>query len=405
MLGLEQVAPNRLRLAPWTGYVSRSLLQDLLPKVAQTEIVSFGLGLPAPELFPTGEFSAACAHVLETNPRSLQYGPPSAALKSHLVSLMKDRGVACNEKQIFLTHGAQQGVHFLVELLLESNRQIIAEEFCYPGFKQIVSFFQPEILSVSSDLHTGMDVEKVEWYLSHGASPAFIYVIANGHNPLGISLSEEKRERLASLSAFYGVPLLEEDPYGSLSFSTSCLPSLAARAEETAFYVGSFSKTLAPSLRVGWVVVPENLIAHLAILKEASDIDMAPFSQHVVARMLDTGFFPRHLDRLRSEYLCRRDVMLDALKTQMPTGTRWTVPDAGIYVWVQLPEYFDTMRALDLALNEYRVAYMPGQAFATHLSTPARNCLRLNFSHPTAEQIVNGIRALGDLFRSMAKSQ
>jgi 2-aminoadipate transaminase len=405
MPGLEQAVPNTLGLAPWTGYVSRSLLQDLLPKVAQTEVISFGLGLPAPDLFPTKEFSAACAYVLETNPRSLQYGPPSAALKSHIVSLMVDRGVACNEKQVFLTHGAQQGVHFLVELLLERKRQIIAEEFCYPGFNQIASFFQPEILSVSSDLHTGMDVGKVEWYLSHGARPAFIYTIANGHNPLGINLSEEKRERLASLSMFYGVPLLEEDPYGSLSYSTKCLRSLAARAEESAFYVGSFSKTLAPSVRVGWVVVPEDLIPHLAILKEASDIDMAPFSQHVVAHMLKTGFFPQHLDHLRSEYLRRRDVMLEALRRQMPAGTRWTVPDAGIYIWVQLPEYFDTMCALDSALNEYRVAYMPGQAFATQATAAARNCMRLNFSYPTVEQIGTGIQALGDLFRAMAKNQ
>ena len=345
------------RLAPWTGYVSRSLLQDLLPKVAQPEILSFGLGLPAPELFPSAEFAAACADVLRTNPKSLQYGPPSAALKSHIVSLMADKGVECNEQQIFLTHGAQQGVHLLVELLLERNRQIIMEEFSYPGFQQIVSFFQPEILSVDSDLHTGMDVDKVEWYLSRGARPAFIYTIANGHNPLGISLSAENREILAWLSSSYGVPLLEEDPYGYLSYSAEPLQPLAAQAKETAFYVGSFSKVLAPSLRVGWLVVPKELIPYLAILKESSDIDMAPFSQHVVARMLDTGFFPAHLQRLRSEYLRRRDVMLETLQAQFPARTEWAVPDAGLYIWLRLPEHFDTMSALDSALSEYGVAY------------------------------------------------
>lgn len=312
---------------------------------------------------------------------------------------MAEKGVECHEDQIFLTHGAQQGVHLLVDLLLERNRQIIMEEFCYPGFQQIVSFFQPEILSVDSDLHTGMDVDKVEWYLSHGARPAFIYTIANGHNPLGISLSAEKRERLAWLSLSYGVPLLEEDPYGYLSYSTRPLQPLAAQTRETAFYVGSFSKVLAPSLRVGWLVVPKELIPYLAILKESSDIDMAPFSQHVVARMLETGFFPAHLQRLRSEYLCRRDVMIETLQAQFPTGTEWAVPDAGLYVWVQLPEHFDTMSALDLALSEYGVAYMPGQAFTPRASSMAQRSMRLNFSYPTAEQIVKGVRSLGNLFR------
>jgi 2-aminoadipate transaminase len=389
------------RLAPWTGYVSRSLLQDLLPKVAQPEILSFGLGLPAPELFPAAEFSAACADVLRTNPKSLQYGPPSAALKSHIVSLMADKGVECNEQQVFLTHGAQQGVHLLVQLLLERNRQIIMEEFSYPGFQQIVSFFQPEILSVDSDLHTGMDVDKVEWYLSRGARPAFIYAIANGHNPLGISLSSEKRERLAWLSSSYGVPLLEEDPYGYLSYSAGPLRPLAAQAKETAFYVGSFSKVLAPSLRVGWLVVPKELMPYLAILKESSDIDMAPFSQHVVARMLDTGFFSAHLQRLRSEYRRRRDVMLETLQAHFPAGTEWAVPDAGLYVWLRLPERFDTMSALDSALSEYGVAYMPGQAFTPRVSETAQRSMRLNFSCPTAEQIVKGIRSLGELFRAV----
>lgn len=391
-------------LAPWTGYVSRTLLQDLLPKVAQPEIVSFGLGLPAPELFPVEEFSAACADVLAKNPKSLQYGPPSAALKSHIVSLMADRGVECNERQVFLTHGAQQGVHLLVELLLERNHQIIAEEFCYPGFQQIVSFLQPEVLSVSSDLDTGMDVDKVEWYLSHGARPAFIYTIADGHNPLGISLSAEKRERLASLSLSYGVPLLEEDPYGHLNYSTKCLCPVATQAKETSFYIGSFSKILAPSVRIGWVVAPEELISYLAILKESSDLDIAPFSQHVVAQMLDTGFLPEHLHRLRSEYLRRRDVMLEALRMYFPAGTQWTVPDAGLYVWVQLPHYCDTTNSLNSALNQYRVAYMPGQAFAIRMNPAARCCMRLNFSHPTIEQIDSGIRSLGELFRSVPTS-
>ncbi|HEY6352145.1 MAG TPA: PLP-dependent aminotransferase family protein [Candidatus Angelobacter sp.] len=400
MMSTEK-STTALHLAPWTKYVSRSMIQDLLPKVGQPDVISFGLGLPAPELFPSAEFAAACTEVLAMGPKCLQYGPPPATLKGHIVSLMADRGVECNEKQVFLTQGAQQAVRLLVDLLMERNRQVIMEEFGYPGFQQIVSFYQPEVLSVTSDLHTGMDVDKVEWYLSHGARPAFIYTIPTGHNPLAISLSAEKRERLASLSLSYGVPVLEEDPYGFLTYSTTSLPPIAALATGAVFYIGSFSKILAPSMRMGWLVVPEELIPYLGILKESSDIDMGTFSQYVVARMLDTGFLPDHLRRLRSEYLRRRDIMLEALPEHLPAGSRWAVPDSGMYVWVQMPEQFDTASALDSALKDYRVAYMPGQAFTASASPAARSTMRLNFTHPSADQMVSGIRSLGEMFRAI----
>src|SRR6266481_393352 len=272
-------------LASWTRYATRSLMQDALLLSARPGIICFALGLPSPELFPIGEFTNACAEMLARGPRALQYGPPSTELKSHVVSLMRARGVDCSEQQIFLTSGAQQAVHLIVALVLDRGREIIAEELCYPGFQQIIEFYEPEILTVPTDPKSGLDVDKVEWYLARGARPAFIYTIPDGHNPLGVSLSEEKRTRLLALSQEYSVPIIEEDPYGFLSYGTSPLKPMRAHQTDLVFYVGSFSKILAPSARVGWLVVPEGLTAHLAILKESSDIDMATFSQHIVACM------------------------------------------------------------------------------------------------------------------------
>jgi 2-aminoadipate transaminase len=376
-------------------------MQDGLLLSTVPGIISFGLGLPSPELFPCEEFANACIEVLRRDPRALQYGPPSTELRSHVVSLMRDRGVQCNEQQIFLTSGAQQGVHLMVALLLDRGRQIIAEELCYPGFQQIIEFYRPELLTVPTDPKSGMNLDKVEWYLARGARPSFIYSIPDGHNPMGVTLSQEKRTKLLALSREYRVPIIEEDPYGFLSYGVSPLKPMRAHQEDLVFYVGSFSKILAPSVRVGWLVVPEEFTPHLAILKESFDIDMATLSQHIVAHMLDSGFLTQHLDCLRSEYKRRRDIMLSALAERFPIGSGWTVPDSGVFVWVSLPKTFDTARILETAVRKYGVAFMPGSVFcAERGSGCARNCMRMNFSYPSGARIEEGMLQLGKMFGS-----
>jgi 2-aminoadipate transaminase len=378
-------------------------MQDALILSARPGIICFALGLPSPELFPLDLFRNACAEVLALHPGALQYGPPSTSLRSHVVSLMRTRGVECTEQQIFLTSGAQQAVHLIVALLLDHGQEIIAEELCYPGFQQIIDFYKPEVLTVPTDPKSGMDIDKVEWYLGRGARPAFIYTIPIGHNPLGVSLSEEKRTKLLALSQEYGVPIIEEDPYGFLSYRESPIKPMRACQADLVFYVGSFSKILAPSARVGWLVVPERLMPHLAVLKESSDIDMATFSQHIVACMLDSGFLSQHLDRLRSEYRCRRDTMLAALSKRFPVGSEWTTPDSGVFVWVRLPKVFDTTQLLENAVRDYEVAFMPGSVFcAGKGGTGSESSLRMNFSYPSAARIEEGILRLGEMFGAVA---
>jgi 2-aminoadipate transaminase len=380
--------------------VARSPLQDALTLSTRPGIISFSLGFPAPELFPSKEFSRACADVLGTAPHVLQYGEPLQRLKYHIVALMRTRGVACKEEQVFLTHGAQQGVNLLVTLLMERGRQVIAEEICYPGFQHVLRFFEPEILPVPTDFATGMDVDCVERYLVRGARPAFIYAIPDGHNPLGVSLSEEKRTRLLTLSQAYGVPILEADPYGFLSYTDHPAKPMRASSEDDVFYINSFSKILAPSTRVGWLIVPERLVAPLANLKEASDINMATFAQHVVARMLDVGFLPSHLQQLRSEYKLRRDAMLSTVTTQLPVATQPTRPQSGVFVWVQLPEGIDTARLLKVAASEHQVAFMPGSAFSLTGGDIGMSSIRLSFSFSSVERIEEGIRRLSQVIAS-----
>jgi len=238
-------------------------------------------------------------------------------------------------------------------------------------------------------------VDAVEALLAGGARPAFIYTVPDGNNPLGLSLSPEKRRRLAELAREYGVAVVEDDPYGRLAYEgPSPAPIRAYDDGGHVFYVGSFSKVLMPALRLGWIVVPESMVPLLAIAKEASDINTATLAQRAVSRYLAGGHLPAHLEGLIREYRLRRDTMLAALEAHFPRGARWRRPASGVFIWVELPEGTDAGEVLRVALERERVAFVPGHAFAADGSRAASNCMRLNFSHSDPATIEEGIRRL-----------
>lgn len=386
-------AEAEFALARWTRSIRRSALQDMLVASARPGVLSFALGLPAAELFPAADFAEAVAHVLATDPRALQYGPPFRPLRQHVVSLMAMRGVECREEQVFLTAGAQQGVNLLARLLLEPGSRVIVEEMAYTGCQQVLRASEADILTVPTDFRTGIDVDAVERLLESGERPALLYTVPEGHNPLAVSMSLEKRVRLAELARAYRMPIVEDDAYGLLCYEPPP-PPLRALEDRWVFYVGTFSKVIAPSLRTGWVVVPESLIPHLAILKEASDIDTAPLSQRAISAYLDAGHLPAHLEKLRREYRLRRDAMLGALREHFPAGARWETPSSGLFIWVELPEGVDTGALLEVALETEQVAFIPGHAFCVNDENPATNRMRLNFSNSSVGRIEDGVRRL-----------
>jgi 2-aminoadipate transaminase len=313
---------------------------------------------------------------------------------------MASRGVSCTPSQVFLTTGAQQGLALIARLLLETGGTVIAERRVYMGFSQVLEAFRPRILSVDTDLRTGMDVDAVERMLIAGERPAFIYCITDGHNPLGVSLSPAKRAKLAGLARRYEIPVIEDDAYGLLNLGDAVLPMRAAE-DRWVLYVGSFSKTLAPGFRVGWVVAPEELVPVLGSAKDGSDIDTATFAQRIIASYLDTGAFPEHLRTARATYRERRDVMIAALGRHFPDGTRWSVPGSGALLWVELPERFDADEVLRVSLEREEVAFVPGAAFDVHGGASGRNCMRLNYSFPQPSAIDDGIERLGRVLRGM----
>ncbi len=391
---------NEIQCAVWTQTMQRSVLRQMLAVVSRPGILSFAGGLPAPDLFPTADYSAALAKVLATDPGALQYGPPFMPLKRHIVSLMAKRGVECTPEQIFLTTGAQQALDVLTRLLLDNSGQVLLEEMVYTGIRQAIAPHEAEILPVRTDLETGIDVDHVVDYLETGQTPAYLYLIPDAHNPLGVSISDEKRRRLAEVAADFNLPILEDDPYGFLSYDGRCLPPLRAHNDTQVLYVGSFSKILAPALRLGWLVAPESLISKLTVIKEAGDLESSALTQRAVAAYLDTGRLPEHLARLQDEYRRRRDAMLAAMARHFPPGVSWTQPRAGMFVWVTLPERIDAGELLQTAVEKERVAFIPGHAFA-HPGIEGHHFMRLNFSHCCLADIEQGIERLGRVLSSV----
>jgi len=388
-------------LAAWTRSIRRSALQDLLVATASEDVISLALGLPAADLFPGAALGAAVARLLDRDPRALQYGPPSSELRDFVVALMRRRGVACAPEQVFLTAGAQQGMSLLARLLLEPGSTVMLEDHCYTGFQQVLAPHAVRLVAMPTRLETGLDVGAVERALQAGIRPALLYAMADGHNPLGASMPVEERKRLVGLARSYGVPILEDDAYGMMSYDGEEPPALRAFDADWVFHVGSFSKTLAPALRTGWIVAPERFLGPLASLKESSDIDTATLGQRAVAAFVASGAFEEHVARLRTEYARRRDAMFAALQRCFGTGARWSHPRSGFFIWVDLPEGVDAGRLFEVALERERVAFVPGAAFAVEGAIPARSALRLNFSFPPPEVIQEGVARIARALEAM----
>lgn len=396
--------PERMRVATWARTIKPSTINEMLALTNRADVTSFALGLPAPELFPTGAYSRAAERVLATDPRALQYGPSFRPLRAQIAELMRRRGVECAPEQVVITSGAQQALSILSRFLLDPGGPLLVERVAYTGFQQVIEPLRPELLVVPTGLSGGIDVEAVEAYLSAGAEPAFMYVVTDGHNPLGVSLEPETRDRLVDLARRYRVPIVEDDAYGLLHYgadSSGLLP-LRAREDRWVFYVGSLSKVLAPAARIGWIVAPPDLVSAVSGTKDACDLDMNTFAQRTVSAFLDDGGLDGHLETLRSEYRARRDLMSQAIREHFPAGTRWSVPSNGALIWAELPEGTDCGALLPVAVETERVAYVPGHAFTVDGSRFARNCMRLNFSYPGREEIRNGIAALGRVLRAHA---
>jgi len=393
------------RFALRTKNIKSSAIRELLKITQRPEIISFAGGLPAPDVFPVARFQEACRKVLEVNGhQALQYGASEGyePLREMVARHIARYGIKANTENVLITSGSQQALDLIGKLLINPGDRILVEAPTYLGALQAFNVYGAEYVSVPSD-EDGLQTEQLEGPLRTG--PKFMYVLPNFQNPGGTTLSEGRRHQLVLLADKYGIPIIEDDPYGQLRYEGEHLPPLVVLDRENlrrdngysignVIYLSTFSKTLAPGLRLGWIVAPADVIVKLVQLKQGSDLHTSTFGQMVAYEVAKDNFLDEHVKLIRKVYHERRDVMLEALKKYFPPEVTWTHPHGGLFLWVTLPEGMDCNKLFEAALKE-NVAFVPGDCFyAANFVKEGCRHLRLNFSYGHPEQIREGIRRL-----------
>ena len=374
-----------------------STVREILKVTEMPDVISFAGGLPAPELFPAQEMAQAFYKVVAEDGRAaLQYSTTEghAPLRQMIAERMRAKGIAATAGNILITSGSQQGLDLVAKVLLNSGDKVIVERPTYLAAIQTFSVFEAQFVTVGSD-DEGMDVDDVERKLGEHGDVKLIYLVANFQNPSGTTLSLARRQRLIELAERHGVRLLEDDPYGELRYRGEALPSLKSMDEAgLVMHLSTFSKTIAPGLRLGWLVAEPAVYQKLVIAKQATDLHTNTVSQRAAHRYLTEHSADRHIARIRAVYGERCRVMLDSLARHFPACVRWTKPEGGMFLWVELPQPVCTEELLQEALAE-KIAFVPGAAFFA--GEKRHNFMRLNFSNQTPEKIEEGIRRLAQV--------
>jgi 2-aminoadipate transaminase len=388
------------QLASGATKIRSSAIRDLLKLTEQPDVISFAGGLPAPECFPNEELTAAAERIMVEQPlAALQYGPTEGyrPLRELIGQLMLKRGLSIPIEQILTLNGSQQGLDTVGKLLIDPGAPVLVEEPTYLGALQAFRPYQPEFVSVPMDAE-GISLEALERILQQGIQPRFLYIVSCFQNPTGTTPSLERKRGLLRLAAQYGLPIVEDDPYGELFYEGERPPILAALDVEMhgklthVVYFSTFSKLLAPGLRVGWAIVPEALVSKFVHVKQGLDLHTGSLAQAVAYEACRDGLLDRHVPHIRATYHQRRDTMLAALEQHMPTGVQWTRPTGGMFIWITLPEHIDSTELLKDSV-EQKVAFVPGASFFANGG--GTNTMRLNFSHASPERIKEGIERLG----------
>ncbi|MGD0807615.1 MAG: PLP-dependent aminotransferase family protein [Anaerolineales bacterium] len=406
--------PWQYRFAQNAQSTQSSAIRELLKVTQNPEVISFGGGLPAPELFPVEEFKAASDRILTQSPTAaLQYTTSEgySPLREMIARQMDKFGMKLGLDNILITTGSQQSLDLVSKLMLNNADRILVENPTFLGALQVFGIFGARYVTVPID-DDGLQTDLLPEAFRTG--PKFMYVIPNFQNPGGVTLSLKRRDALIALSDQYGIPILEDDPYGQLRFEGETLPPLqaldAARLKTTdgyrdgnVIYLGSFSKTLAPGLRLAWISAPPEVIAKLVQIKQGADLHTPIFVQMMAYETARGGFLERHIEKIREVYRDRRNVMLAAMDEFFPPEVHWTQPAGGLFLWVRLPEGMVSAELLRAALK-MNVAFVPGNSFFAIDERAGDRYFRLNFSNMSPERIREGIHRLAKAIREAMKA-
>ncbi len=378
-------------LARRAARMNPSVIREILKITEKPGIISFAGGLPSSKTFPVSEFAAACAQVLGNDGRAaLQYSASEGY--GPLTQMVADRlPWDVDPAQILITTGSQQGLDLVAKVLIDAGSRVLVETPTYLGALQAFTPMEPEIVSVASD-DEGVDIADLAAKVGSGADKArFLYVLPNFQNPTGRTMTEDRRASLVAKAAELGLPLIEDNPYGDLWFDQAPPAPLTSRNPEGCIYLGSFSKVLAPGLRMGFLVAPKAVYPKLLQAKQAADLHSPGFNQRMITEVMQGGFLDRHIPTIRALYKTQRDAMLEALAKDMPSDVTWNTPDGGMFLWARLPEGMSAQELLPLAVDK-GVAFVPGAAFYNDHADP--RTMRLSFVTPNVDEIRTGVAAL-----------
>ena len=397
-----------INLDPWFNhYASRSAglsaseVRALFAVASRPEVVSLAGGMPYVRALPESLVNGALEKVMKDNgPMAMQYGSGQGvpALREQILEIMALEGISASVDDVVVTTGSQQALDLVTKLFIDPGDVILAEAPSYVGAIGVFRSYQADVVHVLMD-ENGLIPEKLREAIAEvkvsGRTIKFLYTIPNFHNPAGVTLSAERRPEILEICQSNGILILEDNPYGLLSFEEDVPPAIRSLNDDGVIYLGSFSKTLAPGFRVGWALAPHAIREKLVLAAEAAILCPSSFSQMVISEYLSQADWKGQIETFRGVYKERRDAMLEALEEHLP-DLSWNVPNGGFYIWCSLPENLDSKAMLPRAVTEL-VAYTPGTAFFA--DGGGRQNLRLSFCYPTPENIKIGIRRLATVIR------
>ena len=382
--------------------VQPSAIRELLQLGADPRVISFGGGYPDSNLFPYEELCAVAETALiRDGAASLQYtssnGTPQ--LRGLIAARMQAQGTPVSADEVLITHGGQQGLDLVAKLYVNPGDVIVTENPTFLGAMIAFNPCEPRYVGVGMD-DEGMDMNQLEAVLKTTANVKFIYTVPDFHNPTGVTMSRERRHQLIALANRYNVMVLEDTPYREIRFAGEELPTLKSLdSEGRVIFVGTFSKILAPGLRIGWTVATPAITQQLGLLKLAADTQTSTLNMNIVALFMEQYDIEAHIAALRSNYRRKCAVMLQSMQESFPETVQWTKPTGGLFTWVTFPVGFDAADFMRYQmLPKAQVAYVPGEPFFA--VNPQKNHARVNFSSQSDERIVQGIHAIGALLRA-----
>ena len=394
---IENPNPIQWRFSDRAQQLQSSFIREILKITQRPDIISFAGGLPSPATFPVERMKAAFDKVLSDNGKvALQYGPTDgyAPLREWVANSLSTPNCRIAPEQVLMTSGSQQALDLLGKVLIDEGSRVLVETPSYLGALQAFSVYRPEFVSVATDDHGLVPSSIIP--VAEGAR--VLYALPNFQNPTGRSLSVERRQELVETCARLGLPLIEDDPYGALSYKGEPSPKMLNMNPDGVIYMGSFSKVLTPGIRLGYVVAPLPLVRRLELAKQAADLHTAQLTQMVVHEVVKDGFLEQHIPSIRTLYASQCQAMLDAIAEFFPAGVSHTRPEGGMFIWVTLPKHIDAMQLLDQAIAA-KVAFVPGAPF--YANEAETNTFRLSFVTVPPERIREGVAILGKLIAAM----